>query len=491
MDDADDVDTETALHRAYARGSRVQFTGLVSRASLNGRMATVLESMPASNGRWAVITDPPNANSLRVKPDNIVLVYDPAMSSNPINLRKLLVQLDPADHHYNQTVGTRVTNKRIAQRKALVKVLSLAAGHNAADTMLNDPTCQILELSALDAITVQPCQLYSWALVCRAWSAAVKAWLASVAAHPFWQRACAGMLPPEVVLHPELCTKDMLRAWAALPMAVGSKQHWYRCGLGMAQNEEETDAMTELELGVALAQLFKLWWNVGKLDSSPRFVGWMRLYLLPYLDGRTHETEAHPGVWERNGGPMPMSLLANVCDCIQDFRMCPSSPPELIGEECRRTLCALVSKFDCQTPRSTQWRHMRAPQITPAKNDGFYALIRRYCPLFPQMADCQPREVVLPVFKRGERHVYEMPRPERWRLWPHTANMFLILDKFNSRGDSDHWEWDQDVMNRDERGVIEGEAFVDSEEEDEEMEGEDEDEDEDVEDEDDEDMEEQ
>jgi hypothetical protein len=468
------------LHRAYTRGSRVQLTGLVSRASLNGCMATVLDSVP-TDGRWATITDRPSAQGLRVKPENIKLVCDPAMAKNPITLN-ILMQLEPSEHHFNAAMGTQITNQRIAQRKALISALSLAAGHNAADTLLNDPTCQILELSALDPITVQPRQLLAWALVCRAWAAAVKAWLASTAAYPFWQRVCAGMLPPEAVLHPELCTKDMLREWAALPMAVGTKQQWHRCGLGMARNEEESQAMTELELGVALAQLFKLWWNVGDYDDSPRFVGWMRLYFQPYLNGRTHETEEHPSVWQLNeahGGPMPRSLLANVCDCIQDFRMCPSAPntPELIEDECIRLIGALIAKFDCQTPQSTQWRHMRAPQITPAKNAAFYSIIKRYSPLFPQQADREPRVAVSPVFERGRRFRAPMPRPERWRLWPHPANLFLILDKGNTRSnDSDCWEWNDDVMNRDDQGVIVGEVFyAESDEEDEEMDGEEED----------------
>jgi hypothetical protein len=251
----------------------------------------------------------------------------------------------------------------------------------------------------------------------------------------------------------------------------------------MARNDEESAAMTELELGISLASLFKLWWNVGDDDNSPRFTGWMRLYFEPYLDGRTHETEAHPGTWDHHAGPMPMSLLANVCDCIQDFRLCPGrNPPELISEEVRHTLTALVRKFDCQTPRTTQWRFMTAPQITPEKNAAFYALLRRYAPLFPQAADRTPVEVE-PVFRRGRRHAYAMPRPERWRLLPHTANMFLVLSPPRRQDDAeyDHWTWDQNVSDR-EQGVIEGEVFewdeygypIEEEEEEEEEEGEEE-----------------
>ena len=46
--------------------------------------------------------------------------------------------------------------------------------------------------------------------------------------------------------------------------------------------------------------------------------------------------------------------------------------------------------------------------------------------------------------------------------------MFQILDKFNTTSNKrDCWEWDDDIVNHDEQGVIEGEAtFTDSEEED-------------------------
>ena len=206
----------------------------------------------------------------------------------------------------------------------------------------------------------------------------------------------------------------------------------------------------------------------------------MRLYFRPYLNGRTHETEARPGVWHLQSGPMPRSLLANVCDCIQDFRG-QQELPDAIDDDCQRTLSALIDKFECQTPHGTprgsnwrllltagrsqelstdslhprtepagtQWRHMTAPQITPAKNAAFYSLLKarhqpgpfepaawntrvsvasvkpslpialsppavasvkpslrllrrvardvdcrlqRYCPIFPQLADCEPRE---------------------------------------------------------------------------------------------------
>jgi hypothetical protein len=222
MDEEDDVIGPGALPGAYARGSRVEIVDLVSRASLNGCVATVLE-LVSESGRWAIKTDPPRAATLSVRPENIKLV---ASMGGVIDVQYLLRQLEPKDHHYITRISHEVTNRRIAQRKALNAALRLANGHNAADPLLNDPTCQILELSGLNALAVQPHQLSRWALVSRAWAAAVRAWIASPAALPFWQRVCAGLLPSETVLHPELCTKDMLREWAALPMAVGTKQAW-------------------------------------------------------------------------------------------------------------------------------------------------------------------------------------------------------------------------------------------------------------------------
>jgi hypothetical protein len=103
--------------------------------------------------------------------------------------------------------------------------------------------------------------------------------------------------------------------------------------------------MTELELGISIAWLFKLWWNIGGAShTSPRFVGWRRLYFEPFLTGRTHGAEFNPPVWELNGGRrIPHSLLANVCDCIQDFRGISSNLPDEIDYECLRTLRALVT----------------------------------------------------------------------------------------------------------------------------------------------------
>ena len=452
----------------FTRGSRVELINLVSRATLNGRVGTVVQDYNLASGRWAVETDPPHVMALNVRPANLRLV---ASMGDPIDVQYLLQQLEPGD---DIGIGYMLTNKRIAQRRALEGALRLANGHNAADPLLNDPSCQIV-LGGVSALTIQPHELAKLALVCRAWAATVRAWLASPAALPFWQRVCAGVLPSDVVLHPELCTKDMLREWAALKMAVGTKQAWHRCGLGIAFNEEEASlTMTELELGIALANLFKLWWNVGHRDGSPRYTGWMRLYFKPYLTGRTHDTEAHPGTWDLWTGPMPRSLLANVCDCINDFlgHQASEGIPDVIecdpwsGEGLCQTLRALVRKFDCQ-PQGTQWRYMTAPQITPEKNAAFYRLLRQYCPLFPQASD---RTLVAsePVFRQGRRHAYLMPRPEKWRIWPHSANEFLILNKPDSEDEveGEHWTWDENVGDR-EHGVIEGESFEWDEEDDE------------------------
>ena len=202
----------------------------------------------------------------------------------------------------------------------------------------------------------------------------------------------------------------------------------------------------------------------------------MRLYFEPYLTGRTHETQANPGTWNGyhvNGvnAQFEHSLLADVCDCIQDFRWCPNMNklPEELDQDMTRLLTALIAKFDCQCPNiQTQWRFMTAPQITPAKNAAFHALLKRYCPLFPQAARKERNEdyvPVVPVFLRGQRHPY-LPGEERRRLLPHKANKFLILDRRNSNRDQTAWEWNTDVNDREE-GILEGEAFVSSDEEEE------------------------
>eukprot|EP00966_Prymnesium_polylepis_P102811 2381880-Prymnesium_polylepis.1 len=320
-----------------ARGSRVRLSGLASRASLNGCTATVLCHVPES-GRWAVRIDPPSdGEGLRIKPENLTLVPP---SDPRIHLQHLLRQLEPNEYHLNPRVGRLIIESRKEHRTALITALLLKDGHNTNDPLLNDPSCQVL-VRALDPLVVRPYEAAQWARVSRSWAATVRGWMASSGALPFWQRVCAGLLPSEVLLHPELCTKDMLLEWVRLPMAVGTKQDWYRCGIGMARNDEESAAMTELELAIAVAQLFILWWNVGCDGSSPRFVGWISIYFNPFLSGRVHTSEANPGVWRDHPDELPQSLLANVCDCIQDFRWCPNMGdlPELAQEQiCTRTI---------------------------------------------------------------------------------------------------------------------------------------------------------
>ena len=483
------LDGRIAPPSAIARGSRVSIHGL-RRASLNGQKGTIGD-FNGESGRWAVCMDR-SLTYVAVKPDHLELVPPPVQNQeHAINMRDLLTQ----DHLYNlhplqatNTIPRRqaIVRKSIAKRDSLVAALNRRHVRNTDGPLLMDPDetviklDQVLELSCTaSTLTVQPRDLRAWALVSKSCAGIIRNWLASPAALPFWQRVCAGVLPANLMLHPELCTKDMLKEWAALPMAVGTKRSWHACGMGDRQRElpgRQTYTMTELELAMALAQLFTLWWNIGDDEDSPRFVGWMRLYFEPYLTGRTHETQANPGTWNGyhvNGvnAQFEHSLLADVCDCIQDFRWCPNMNklPEELDQDMTRLLTALIAKFDCQCPNiQTQWRFMTAPQITPAKNAAFHALLKRYCPLFPQAARKERDEdyvPVVPVFLRGQRHPY-LPGEERRRLLPHKANKFLILDRMNSNRDQTAWEWNTDVNDREE-GILEGETIVSSDEEEE------------------------
>ena len=99
------------------------------------------------------------------------------------------------------------------------------------------------------------------------------------------------------------------------------------------------------------------------------------------------EREAEPGEpWALvDGPPVPRSLLANICDCIQDFRNCPMCElPECMSDELARTLRRLLSYTGIGERRPTdaqgvpcQWRFMT---VSAAQNGRLYALLRRYAP---------------------------------------------------------------------------------------------------------------
>eukprot|EP00966_Prymnesium_polylepis_P223125 5161809-Prymnesium_polylepis.1 len=101
--------------------------------------------------------------------------------------------------------------------------------------------------------------------------------------------------------------------------------------------------------------------------------------------------------------------------------------------------------------------------MRPQQNSAFFALLRRYCPLFPQAIDREPLELVEPVFRLGEHHPYPQPRPRCWRLLPHMMNDFLIFDRIHTDEDQEMWDWDEDIGNRS-TGVIEGEIFPEEDE---------------------------
>ena len=464
--------------RRLQRGSRVRAHGLQSRPQHNGSGGVVLAQQ---NDRWQVRLD--DTTELALRPANLQLedpppLPPPHMSTHaprldqqcgplptkdgvPLQMKMLrqveqetypeisvdlindLGQLNDSFRRINDSLPEAVAlmHHRHAQRVSLEKLLIIPESVFATDPLLNLPICVVLERS-IDATHVHPRQLLSYALTCQAWAAFVRAWLVSAQARPFWQRVCVATLPEGVVMHPELCTKELLLEWVRLRPAVGTRQHWYVLGMGLASDGLTEDSMSELELAVLLAQLFVLWWNVGIDEDSPCFVGWMRLYFEPWLDGPTHATEATPGEWE-NPDRTPMSLLANVCDCIQDFRNCPGvTLPGLVEEQLLRTLRALIARFHIQKPRNTgQWRFT---PMSSAQNGSFYELLRRYAPLFPQGSDREPRVPMPPVFVSGRRRTrYPRPRPLMYPLLPSHYNTMLVLDRSNTDAVQEIWKLDE------------------------------------------------
>lgn len=374
-----------------------------------------------------------------------------------------------------------LTEHRREQRQSLERLLSLPEDTYAANPLLNDPSAIVIQYIRAEKIQLRDIAAYS--RVSRSWHVAVRAWLVSAAARPFWHRMCAAMKLithpergvlqfPVPILHPELCTKETLLDWVRFPMAVGTREQWDRASFG---REEDADAMTELELASSLAQLFALWWNVE--DNGPCPFGAFWLHFHPFLDGTTHESEAQPvmqgspGDWNEN---VPMSMLASVCDRIQEFRYCPAlyALPTSIEDAALKTLRALITHFKIPSPGEAQYPEgmpemappvkYRYMQLTDEQNAAFYDLLRRYAPLFPQKSDEAPEmEVeVEPVFVKGKRHTYPMPRPHARPLMPTPYNQFLVLDSTNTDEDQEAWKF---YVGETEKGAEEGDAPSDDE----------------------------
>jgi len=460
---------------SYRVGARVRVHGLQSRPQHNDIGGTLLSRQA---DRWQVRLD--DATELALRPVNLALEEPPLMprmfahepqvprqqqpEQEPLQM-KMLRTVEPDETSLSVRTAHTLICHRHAQRVSLEKLLVLPEGalaneqHGkarwtewAANSFSNDwhvdvsnalnqaGTVEMLLLEHIDPERILPCQLLRFSLVCRAWAVGVRAWLVSSAAGPFWRRVCAACLPENVVLHPELCSKGRLLEWVKVRPAVGTRQQWYTCGMGLAEDDETSEAMSELELAVLLAQLFTLWWNVATDEESPCWVGWMRLYFRPWLTGETHMTEANPGQWEFMGTTMPRSLLANVCDCIQDFRG-HVQLNILLESQLEKTICALVTRFRCQTAHGVQWRYM---PMSAAQNGAFYALLRRYAPLFPQESDLVARVRMPPVFRNGKTFSdYPRPRPLMRKRLPSIYNAFLVLDESNCMDDQEFWAFDK------------------------------------------------
>ena len=100
----------------------------------------------------------------------------------------------------------------------------------------------------------------------------------------------------------------------------------------------------------------------------------------------------------------------------------------------------------------TDWRYV---PISAEQNAAFYAMLKRYAPLFPQKSDEAPEmeEEVEPVFVKGKRHTCPMPRPLARPLMPTPYNEFLVLDSTNTDEDQEAWKF---YVGATERGAEEG-----------------------------------
>ena len=106
-----------------------------------------------------------------------------------------------------------------------------------------------------------------------------------------------------------------------------------------------------------------------------------------------------------------------------------------------------------EAPNLVPPKHWRYVPISDEQNAAFYALLRRYAPLFPQRSDHEPAVEVQPTFAEGKQHPYPMPRPEERPLMPTPYNEFLVLRRDNTDEDQETWGFDHAMFGETERGV--------------------------------------
>ena len=366
----------------------------------------------------------------------------------------MLRNLEPCDYamlptRYTRAACRHLEDRKRQQRASLIVLLERAAPGEAAFSGCPDQRIVDAALSGWVSTAGTASDAARLMGVCKAWRAAVRLWLRTDAATAFWQRFLTTLLPAGVVRHPELASAAMVLEWAKLPMAVGSRDAWVRCGRGRAEGDEDAQARTELELALELAELFVVWCNTALEDDCPRWMGWYRLYFNPYLKGCKHETdgiaEEEREVWELQGGVrIPHSLSANIVDCIGDFRCCPncSEIPEVLDDLCCRVRNGADEFIGLPDPRTAPLGQWRFVPVSDAQNEKMFALLRRYAPLFPQEDDLLGREPVQAVWKGRPWKGRERRTVLRAPLLDSAFNSYMCLDRYNTKHNpEDSWDW--------------------------------------------------
>ena len=386
----------------------------------------------AEPGAWSILTEEAKAEHKLKRQYNAVNMLQQVYFMDACEAFGSVAGLEEAADEARALV-----DHRDHQRFLLRHLLTLPEDTYAKDPLLDEP--DVFTIQFMPGHGIRSSDIAAFSLVSRSWHVAWRAWLVSAAARPFWQGVCASMKLNVPILHPELCTKEMLLEWVRLPMAVGKREQWVRCSFGMAQ-DGDSEAITEIELGAAIARFFALVWNVQEGGPCP-FAWWADFQ--PFLDGTTHETEADPGMHELTTGDVPKSLLSTLCNAIEDFCLDQFvDAPRIVRYELHMMLRGLMEHFKLiiRSPNlGTDWRYV---PISDEQNAAFYALLRRYAPLFPQRSDQEPAVEVQPKFAEGKQHPYPMPRPEERPLMPTPYNEFLCFDETNTDEDQETWGFD-------------------------------------------------
>ena len=291
---------------------------------------------------------------------------------NPSDYTTYPVSLIPA-------ICRQLQRRRAEQRASLIALLDGPSPGLAAiieSDARSHATVLVIE-AALDGGGTTPQDALRLALTTKGAAVAVALWLRSSAARPFWQRFLCTLLPKGVVCHhPEFASAVTLVDWCTLPMAIGDRAGWERCGAGRPDwRRDDEEARTELELAIGLSQLFELFGKIAEAcaEDRPRELGRMELCFDAFLDGGKHGDDGRAKVrtWDMEGGvKIPYSLAANIMDCIFEFCHSPMGEgmPECVMEVMQRTpqpqpLCC--NKNPSPTPPCHHTLHLVIYQSLP------------------------------------------------------------------------------------------------------------------------------